>query len=70
MSLSFNMDWQVLVLYPEPEARDRIYQYPPFHVKTQNTFWLPCFISILIHFCMSESANTVVYFDWKTAIYI
>jgi hypothetical protein len=24
---SFNMDWQILVFYPEPEA--------------QNTFWLP-----------------------------
>ena len=23
--MSFNMDWQILVLYPEPEARDKIY---------------------------------------------
>ena len=23
--LSFNMDWQILVFYPEPEARDTIY---------------------------------------------
>ena len=22
---SFNMDWQILVFYPEPEARDKIY---------------------------------------------
>ena len=22
---SFNMDWRVLVFYPEPEARDKIY---------------------------------------------
>jgi hypothetical protein len=22
---SFNMDWQILVFYPEPEARDTIY---------------------------------------------
>jgi hypothetical protein len=22
---SFNMDWRILVLYPEPEARDNIY---------------------------------------------
>jgi hypothetical protein len=22
---SFNMDWRILVFYPEPEARDRIY---------------------------------------------
>jgi hypothetical protein len=24
---------------------DKIYYYPPTHVKTQNTFWLPWFIS-------------------------
>jgi len=29
------MDLRILVFYPEPEARDKIY------VKTQNTFWLP-----------------------------
>jgi len=23
--LSFNMDWRILVFYPEPEARDTIY---------------------------------------------
>ena len=45
---SFNMDWRILVFYPEPEARDEIYQYPPIHLKTQNTFWLPWFITILI----------------------
>jgi hypothetical protein len=22
---NFNMDWQILVFYPEPEARDKIY---------------------------------------------
>jgi len=22
---SFNMDWQILVFYPEPEVRDKIY---------------------------------------------
>ena len=38
---SFNMDWWILVFYPEPEAMDIIYYYPPIHVKTQNTFWLP-----------------------------
>jgi hypothetical protein len=32
---------QRMVFYPEPEASDNIYQYPPIHVKTQNTFWLP-----------------------------
>jgi hypothetical protein len=31
----------ILGFYPEPEARDKIYYYPPIHVKTQNTFWLP-----------------------------
>jgi hypothetical protein len=38
---SFNMDWRILVFYPEPEARDKIDYNPPIHVKTQNTFWLP-----------------------------
>ena len=38
---SFNMDWQILVFYPELEARNKIYKYPPIHVKTQSTFWLP-----------------------------
>jgi len=42
------MDWRILVLYPEPEARDKIYKYPTTHAKTQSTFWLPWFISILI----------------------
>ena len=39
--LSFNMGWRILVFYPKPEVRDTIYQYPPTHVKTQNTFRLP-----------------------------
>ena len=38
---SFNIDWRILVFHPEPEASNTIYQYPPTHVKTQNTFWLP-----------------------------
>jgi len=38
---SFNMDWRILVCYPEAEARDKIDKYPPIHVKTQNRFWLP-----------------------------
>ena len=29
------MDWRILVFYPEPEARDKIYYYSPIHVKTQ-----------------------------------
>jgi hypothetical protein len=44
----FNMDWRILVFYPELEARDKMYYYPPTHVKTQNNFWLPGSISILI----------------------
>jgi hypothetical protein len=28
--LSFNLDWRILVFYPEPT-----------HVKTPNTFWFP-----------------------------
>jgi hypothetical protein len=35
------MDWRILVFYPKPEASDKIYQYPPIHVKAENTFWLP-----------------------------
>jgi hypothetical protein len=31
--LSFNMGWRILVFYPEPEARDKMY-YPLTHVKT------------------------------------
>jgi hypothetical protein len=37
---SFNMGWRILVYYPEPEARDKIYKYPPTHVKIQNTISL------------------------------
>ena len=56
------------MIYPEPEAMDKIYQYPPTHVKTQNTFIL----ASMNYFDsdMSKSTNTVVYFDWKTGIYI
>jgi hypothetical protein len=34
------MGWRILVLpvYPESEARDKIYQYPPTHVKTQRSW--------------------------------
>ena len=35
-------------------------------VKTQNTSWLPCYFDS----DMSKITNTVVYFDWKTVIYI
>ena len=34
----------------------------------RNKSWKPECISILIY--MSKSTNTVVYFDWKTVIYI
>jgi hypothetical protein len=40
-ALSFNMGWRIIVCYPKPEARDKIYYYLPTHVKAQNTFWLP-----------------------------
>ena len=46
--LSFNMGWRILIFYPELEARDKIYWYPPTNVKTHYTFWLPWIISILI----------------------
>jgi hypothetical protein len=41
------MDWRILVFYPEPEARDKIYLYPPIHVKTRYTSWLPWFLIIM-----------------------
>jgi hypothetical protein len=60
------MDWRILVFYPEPEARDKMYLYPPTHVKTQHILAS----MIYFDFDMSNSTNTVVYFDWKTVIYI
>ena len=56
------------MIYPEPEARYKIYQYPPTHVKTQNT----SILASMNYFDsdMSKSTNTVVYFDRKTGIYI
>ena len=53
---------------PEPEASDTLYQYPPTHVKTQNTFILASMNYLDSH--MSKSTNTVVYIDWKMGIYI
>ena len=49
------MDWRLLVFYPEPEARDKIYLYPPIHVKTQKH------MASMIYFDsdMSKSTNTV-----------
>jgi hypothetical protein len=38
------MGWRILVFYPEPEAKDKIYLCPLTHVKTYNTFWLPWFV--------------------------
>jgi len=60
------MNWRILVFYSEPEARNKIYLYPPIHVKTQNT------LASMIYFDsdMSTSTNTVLYFDWKMVIYI
>jgi hypothetical protein len=52
---------QLLMIYPEPEASDTIYQYPPTHLKAQNTFIL----ASMNYFDsdMSKSTTTVVYFD-------
>ena len=49
---------------------DKIYYYPPTHVKTQITLILASMI--YFHSDISDSTNTVVhlYFDWKTVIYI
>jgi hypothetical protein len=35
------MSWLILLFYPEPEARDKIYKYPPTHrlkLKTHFDF--------------------------------
>ena len=56
------------MIYTEPEARDKIYQYPPTHAKSQSTFILAS-----MNYSdsdMFKSTNTVVYFDWKKGIYI
>ena len=65
--LSFSMGWQILVSYPKPEVRDKIYEYLPTHVKTQHIL---ASMKSLILICLNTSTNTVIYFDWKTVIYI
>jgi hypothetical protein len=38
---SFNMDWRILVFYPEPEARDKIYWwYNPIRTCAGECDWL------------------------------
>jgi hypothetical protein len=56
------MGWWKLMTYPEPEARDTIYQYPPTHAKAQSTFILASMN--YLDSDMSKSTNTVVCFDW------
>jgi hypothetical protein len=50
------MGWRILVFHPEPN-----------HVNTQKHI-----LASMNYFDsdMSKSTNTVVYFDWKTVIYI
>jgi hypothetical protein len=38
--LSFNMDWRILVFYPEPEAKDKIsnIRQPMLKLKTHSGF--------------------------------
>jgi hypothetical protein len=43
--LSFNMDWRILVNFIPRFLLGIKYEYPPIHIKTPNTFWLPWFIS-------------------------
>jgi hypothetical protein len=31
---SFNMDWRILVFYPEPEAKDKIYSNETYEVDS------------------------------------
>jgi hypothetical protein len=49
------MDWEILVFYPEPEARDKK------HILASMIYF---------DSDMSKSTNTVIYSDWKTVIYI
>jgi hypothetical protein len=50
---SFNMDWRILVFYPKPKARDKIYQYPPTHVKNSKHI-----LASMIYFDSDMSKNT------------
>ena len=60
------MDWQISVFYPKPEARDK------FTNICQSMLKLKTDSNYMIYFDsdMSKNTNTVVYFDWKTVIYI
>jgi hypothetical protein len=48
---SFNMDWQILVFYPEPEARDKIYYKAKEgrHVRISNNLHYVTLESISFH---------------------
>ena len=49
---NFNMDWQILVFYPEPEARDKIDYYTVKPVYSGHT---PVFNTgrIMVYQCLS-----------------
>ena len=44
----YNMGYRILVFYPERLQGIKFANILPTHVKTQNTFWLPLIILILI----------------------
>jgi hypothetical protein len=56
------MDWQILVLYPEPEARDQIYKYPPIHVKTQNIQRMCDKYELLLYISIKLNSNITSFF--------
>ena len=56
---SFNMDWRILVYYPETISANPSLNSK--HILASMTYF---------DSDMSKSTNTVVYFDWKTVIYI
>ena len=66
MCWSFNMDWRILVFIPSQKRRIK------FTNIRQSMLKLKHILDSMIYFDsdMSKSTNTVVYFDWKTVIYI
>ena len=60
------MDWRILVFYFIPRQKQGI----KFINICQSMLKLETHSMIYFDSDMSKSTNTVVYFDWKTVIYI
>jgi hypothetical protein len=59
------MGWLILVFYPEPEGKNLLISSNP----CINSKHIPASMNYFDS-DMSKSTNAVVYFDWKTVIYI